>query len=50
MHPNEGLFSNEEVFVRKNDIGGNNFWPIQYFDMVYTTILWQNNDNYFYRD
>ena len=34
IHPNEGLFWNED-FVRKHDIGGTNFWPIEYFDMVF---------------
>ena len=45
MHPNEGLFWNEEDFVRKHDIGGTNFWPIEYFDMVLLQSLSENVNN-----
>ena len=45
MHPNEGLFWNEEAFVRKHDIGGTNFWPIEYFDMVLLQSLSENVNN-----
>ena len=34
LNPNEGLFWNEGEFLKKHDIGGTNFWPVEYFDMV----------------
>ena len=28
------IFWQEEGFIKKYDIGGTNFWPLEYFDMV----------------
>ena len=30
----ESIFWQEEGFIKKYDIGGTNFWPLEYFDMV----------------
>ena len=32
--PETSPFYKDKEFVCKNDIGGTNFWPIEYFDMV----------------
>ena len=32
--PETSPFYKDKEFVNKNDIGGTNFWPIEYFDMV----------------
>ena len=32
--PESSIFWQEEGFIKKYDIGGTNFWPLEYFDMV----------------
>lgn len=34
VHTEKCLFAKEQTFVKKYDIGGTNFWPIELSDMV----------------
>ena len=33
------IFRGEESFLKKHDIGSTNFWPLDYFDMVFNLRL-----------
>ena len=34
FHTERSLFAAEQIFVKKHDIGGTNFWPNEHYDMV----------------